>query len=75
MQIINSFFIIRRLKINHKSLGSYGFILEKGAAANSYSFKYNLFTATLLGHIKSQSAADETNEELTHFSKLSFRLT
>jgi hypothetical protein len=34
-----------------------------------------LQTVTVLNTIESQSAADETNEELTHFSKLSFRPT
>jgi hypothetical protein len=37
VQVINvPVLFIRRLKINHKSCGSYAFILEEDAAANSY---------------------------------------
>ncbi len=32
-------FFIRRLKINHKPLGSYEIILEDGTAANNIGFK------------------------------------
>jgi hypothetical protein len=36
VQVINlPFFFIHRLKIHHKSRGSYVFILERGIAANS----------------------------------------
>jgi hypothetical protein len=35
VQITNPLFVYPQVKINHKSLGSYMFILEVGAAANS----------------------------------------
>jgi hypothetical protein len=36
MQMTNLSLFVRRLKINHKSLGSYTFILEDGTATNNY---------------------------------------
>jgi hypothetical protein len=35
MQMTNLSFFVCRLKINHKSLGSYTFILEDGTVANN----------------------------------------
>jgi hypothetical protein len=36
MQMTNLSLFVCGLKINHKSLGSYTFILEDGTAANNY---------------------------------------